>query len=261
MDWQQSRNSGLRTAVDEAGVLTITLPDTALGGFSRRDLRDFTHILEEAARDDDLRVIVLEGTEGGFCIGLALDEFVDEEGLDDLSDALRACFNALTENPLPLLAAVEGKAIGFGLSLLVHSDLVAMTPQSRLEAPFLSLGVLPEAGSTQILPDRIGYLSAFKLFCVGEGLDAESARALGLVSDVTDCPKTVVRNHAARLAGRPLGLVRATRQMLKSSQHGLQRRIELEILASHERLRSANVRDRLARLASRMARHARRAVA
>jgi enoyl-CoA hydratase/carnithine racemase len=261
MAWQLSSNSGLQTEVDGTGVLTITLPDAALGGFSRRDLRDLTWILEQAACDDDLRVIVLEGTNVGFCVGLALEEFVDEDGLDELSDALKACFNALADNPLPLLAAVEGRAIGFGLSLLVHSDFVAIRPGSRLEAPFLSLGVLPEAGSTQILPERIGYLNAFKLFCVGEGLDAEAAQELGLVSEVTETPKKLVRKQAKRLAGRPLGLMRSTRQMLKSSQQGIQKRIELEILASHERLRSASVRDRLARLASRMVKQARRAVA
>ena len=236
-------------AVQSNTVLTITLPEPYLGGLSRGALDEFASLLSAASQSSEIRAVVVTGHHNVFCLGVDLDEFVDGSGLENLAASLRGCFQALAHLEVPFLAAVSGRAVGFGLSMLCHADVVIASPNARFEAPFVNLGVLPEAASTVLLPQRLGYLQAFRMLCLGEHLTATAAKSLGLVTEIDDDPIGHAMALARRLVKRSPGALIGTRQLLRGPPEQFDSRIELELTACYERLQNPTVRQRIDRLA------------
>ena len=221
------------------------------GMLSRHDLDDLAHCLETASRDDAVGAVLLQGATSEFCSGLDITEFADSEGLENLAAALRRCFLAFALLTKPLVVSMDGLACGFGATMLCHADVVVASDRSRIRMPFLDLGLLPEAGSTLLLAERIGHLNAFRLLCLGEEIDAHEACRIGLVSRVE--PRDGVdlyASHVARcLSRRPPDLLAATSALMRRGRPDVIDRIHLEVTMCLERLRDPIVRRRLARIA------------
>ena len=241
----------------------ISLPDPSAGCLSRNDLRELAAILMELDQNGDVQAIVLLGGEEDFCKGIELAEFADDSLLPDLSDVLQSAFLALAERNKPIFAAVRGQASGFGLTLLCHAEYVVAERSALFAAPFVGLGLVPEAGSTSLLPDRIGELHAFRLLCLGEQYSAEEAQRFGMVSKLTDEDANEhARSMARRFAKQPAGAQRATRALLADRQLPMAPRIRSEILESWNQLALGGSRHLLRRLVRRNTRaHNPRAVA
>ena len=232
-------------------LLTVMLPDPSAGGLSRRALSDLSACLESVNDDESISVVILVGGRTGFCLGLDLNEFLDGDLLDDLAAVLTRCFKAFSHLQKPLIVVVEGAAIGFGASLMCHADVVVATPAASFEAPFVSLGLLPEAASTLLFPQRIGYLRAMRFFCLGEKIDAEEAFAAGLVTEVVAAdPRDRAFELAKRLAKLPSDAVRTTRKLLRGDPEAIDKRITLEVAACRQRLGDARLRRRVALFAT-----------
>lgn len=146
--------------------------------------------LTRAGEDEAVRVVILSAEGSDFSAGNDIADFA--QGLPELQSAaleelpVFRFLKALTFFEKPLIAAVQGQAVGVGVTLLLHCDLVAASDDVRLSLPFLKLGLVPEAGSTLLLPQRIGHARAFGWLALGEVMGAEETRELGLVNRVVD---------------------------------------------------------------------------
>jgi enoyl-CoA hydratase/carnithine racemase len=208
-------------------------------------------LLEAANDDDTISVLVIVGGRAAFCSGVDLDEFSAQDGLDELAGVLRRCFRAFARLDRPLVAVVEGPAIGFGASLISYADVVVATPAATFEAPFVGLGLLPEAASTLLLPNRIGYLRAIRFLCLGESIGAEEAKTCGFVTEITASdPRGRAIAIGRRLARLPADSVRTTRRLMRGDPVEIDRRIELEVSACRRRLDDPKLRRRMALFAT-----------
>ena len=208
--------------------------------------------LHAALADDTVRAVLLSGAGASFSAGNDLNDFVSGPEFTPahpVMDVLRT----LATFGKPLLAAVHGPTVGIGVTLLLHCDLVVAARGTQLIMPFVSLGLVPEAGSSLLLPRLAGQQRAAELLLLGAPLAAEAAHALGLVNRVVEEGQlmTEARALAQRLAQQPAEALRATKQLLRGDASEVLARIEAEAAAFSARLRSpeflAQVRAVLAR--------------
>jgi enoyl-CoA hydratase/carnithine racemase len=151
----------------------------------------------------------------------------------------------LAELGTPLVAAVEGFAIGVGTTLLLHCDLVYAEPGATFRLPFVDLGLVPEAGSSLLLPRRVGLAKATEMLMLAEPFDAAEALRLGIVNAVVppDALLAHALDRAARLAAKPREALRATRRLIRGDRAPLIAAIEAESAAFAAALASPAARE------------------
>ena len=163
----------------------------------RRAYESLARTFHEAADNDEVRVVVLRGLAGCFCLGGDFSEFLDATKHQKLIAAVTDMFRTLATFPKPILACVDGDAVGVGCTILFHCDMVIASNESTFRVPFVDFGLVPDAATSILAPQKLGYAGAFRFFCLGDTLRAEDARALGLVAEIVRM--TVSRRR--RLAG------------------------------------------------------------
>ena len=136
--------------------------------------------IERADNDTSIHVITLSGSGDSFCAGNDLNTFLQDPGSDAAARFIKAIANARA----PIVAAVNGVAVGVGVTMLLHCDLVYASEDARFNFAFIDLGLLPEAASSYLLPRMLGYAGAAELLMLGEAFSAEKARECGLVNQV-----------------------------------------------------------------------------
>jgi 1,4-dihydroxy-2-naphthoyl-CoA synthase len=127
--------------------------------------------------------------------------------------------SALLNFPKPLLAAVKGNAVGVGTTMLLHCDVVVAAPSANFSMPFASLGLVPEAGSSFLFPQLVGYQRAAKIFFTGESFGADAALAMGLIAEVDSDAAAAVMRLALHIADQPPQAIINTKALLKARQH------------------------------------------
>jgi enoyl-CoA hydratase/carnithine racemase len=149
--------------------------------------------------------------------------------------------HALARSERPLVAAVQGLAVGVGTTMLLHCDHVVVGTDARFSTPFVNLGLVPEAASSLLAPRLMGYRRAFELLVMGRPLDAAAAQACGLVNAVV--PPGDVEPHAMKaahdIAALPAEAVAASRRLMRGSPNETTARIDEEVRLFKERLQSA----------------------
>jgi enoyl-CoA hydratase/carnithine racemase len=194
--------------------------------------------LDAATADPAVRAIVLGGGRDCFTAGNDLGDFVRAAQGGDTSAGLRF-LHVLAGFDKPLIGAVAGVAIGIGTTLLLHCDLVYAAPTARFRTPFVDLALVPEAGSSLLLPALVGARRAAQLLLLGEQLDAQTALAWGLINGIADDPDAAAAAAAARLAALPPGALRATKALTRrASRAAVAEAMQVEGEAFAERLRS-----------------------
>jgi enoyl-CoA hydratase/carnithine racemase len=213
----------------EGGVQTLTLnrPDkkNALTSEMYGALADG---IERADRDPAIRVTLITATGDAFTAGNDLGDFA-KAGSTPAEDAPKTKPNvtrfleALAEAEKPLVAAVNGLAVGVGVTMLLHCDLVYAGANATFQMPFVNLGLVPEAGSTYLLPRLIGMQKAADLFLTGKKIGAEKAEAMGLVADVfpDNALSEEALQRARALAAKAPNAVRITKALLKAKDRPL----------------------------------------
>jgi enoyl-CoA hydratase/carnithine racemase len=141
-------------------------------------------ILEQASSSNSIRAVLLTAEGSTFTSGNDLAEFMSISG-DFVVSPQGRFVRAITSATKPIVAAVHGRAVGIGTTMLLHCDLVYGTPDVKLSTPFVEMGLVPEAGSTLLYPTYIGLQRASALLLLGETLDAEAAVAAGLIMRVS----------------------------------------------------------------------------
>lgn len=202
--------------------------------------------LTKADSDPAIRVAVLTGSEDSFSAGSDLGEFLRGPATradSPVGDFLRTLAAAQT----PIVAAVNGLAIGIGTTLLLHCDMVHAAASARFQCPFVNLALLPEAASSLLLPRLAGHQRASEIFMLGEPFDAATARELGLVNAVHDDADLLeaVLGVARKLAAKPPEALRLTKALLKSQSRDPATRMAEEMKLFAARLRSPEAREAL----------------
>ncbi|MCB8838921.1 crotonase/enoyl-CoA hydratase family protein [Aurantimonas sp. VKM B-3413] len=223
----------------EARVLTIRMrrPEKK-NAITREMYRAMADALAAADADDGVAAIVFCGVPGAFSAGNDIADFVAIAESGALPAEVRDFLHALAGVQKPLIAAVDGLAVGIGTTLLMHCDLAYASPGSIFRTPFLDLGVTPEAASSLIGPRLMGHQQAFALLVLGETFGAARAREAGLITQVVEDPEAAAGDAARRLGEKPAEALRIARALLRGAPDEIAARIDLELRYFGERLRS-----------------------
>lgn len=244
----EAEATGLEPAIlvrveDGVAVLTMNRPDRK-NAFDHRMWWELKGALERTLADDSARVAVLTGAGGDFTAGADLALMDDPQrgagsregerphdrpgsrgddspNRDGPSDAAEHPFDTVMslltgDFDKPLVAAVDGVAVGFGLTVLLHCDFVYVSDRARLRAPFVRLGVVPEAGGTYLLPALLGFRKAAELIFTADWISGPRAVELGIAHGClpADALLPTALATAARIAEHPPQAVRATKRLL-----------------------------------------------
>ncbi len=238
------------------GVLTLTIsrPEkkNALTGAMYNAMSEG---LERAETDSAVKVVLFQGDGDSFTAGNDLADFSAQSTAKDSGDSPAFRFIAnLGRATKPLIAAVQGNAVGVGTTMLLHCDLVYLADNARLITPFVNLALVPEAASSWLLPARIGHVRAYAMFALGEPMDAATALACGLANAVV--PAAEVRSRAmtaaVALTKRPAGSLIHTKALMRDHQK-IGAQIEQESALFKERLQTGEAREAFAAFAERRA--------
>lgn len=211
--------------------------------------------LEEAANDDALRAVVLTGNGDFFTSGNDLNDFATSapKGKPPVIRFLEALGSA----PKPVIAAVNGPAIGVGLTMLLHCDLIFASETATFRAPFVHVGVVPEAGSSLLLPQAVGMALANDIFLAGRTLTANEALSAGLISRVYSAETLLEETLATaqEVAHLAPNAIRKTKQLVRSGHDTVRRQMELELPLFAEQLQSPEFAESVAAIKEKRAPH------
>lgn len=206
-------------------IVTLNRPQ-ALNSFTRLMHRDLWAALDQAEANPAIRALIITGAGRGFCAGADLSEFDFAPGPDLVERAnpgpvIEQAFNPtvrrLQRLRMPTIAAVNGVAAGAGASLAMTCDIAIATPQSSFIQAFSKIGLIPDAGGSWLLPQRLGLARAMALAMTGDKLTAVQARDWGLIWDVSDDCVAAALTLAQRLAVMPTKALVATRELLQGA--------------------------------------------
>ncbi len=176
-----------------------------------------TQVLQDAALDDNIQVVLLRGEGNAFCAGNDIADFVNAVDNPDTFNIILGFLHTLADFNKPVVAAVQGDAVGIGVTMLLHCDVVIAADNLRCKMPFVQLGLIAEAGSTLLLPGMIGQRQAFELLVEGIPFFAERAQAVGLVNTI--CAEAdllaAARQRTERVAQLPQNATRNTKRLMK----------------------------------------------
>jgi len=202
--------------------------------------------LDEANDSDAVNSILILGSPGAFSSGNDIADFM-QVAMSGKRESM-SVFDFLERiimAPKPVVAGVDGLAIGIGTTMLLHCDYVIASSSSRFKTPFVDLGLVPEAGSSLIAPQIMGHHRAFALLGMGEGIDAEAARAAGFVNQVTDPEilEETARAVAVDLAAKPQQALKLSRDLIRGDRTPILERMREEAVLFGERLESDEARQ------------------
>ena len=208
----------------EEGVCTITFNRAdKKNSFTEAMYSEMANTLASAKSDAAVRVVVFQGAIAIFSAGNDIGDFLKQASTPGSAGADAPVWRFLQEVsafPKPLIAAVCGPAVGIGTTLLLHCDLVYCGDNAAFSLPFINLGVCPEAASSLLLPQMLGYHRAAEALLLGEPFMAEAALEVGLVNRVvppSEC-NTLAQMQARKLARKPLSSLMETKRLMKGGQ-------------------------------------------
>ena len=226
-------------------VLRIERPEkkNALTGLMYRALCD---AIDTGDADASIRAHVITGSGGMFSAGNDISDFLARaKGTGGLGEDVLRFIRLLPLIKKPLIAAVDGIAIGIGTTLLFHCDLVYATARATFATPFLDLGLVPEAGSSLLMPRVMGSQRAFEMLALGETFSAEQARDAGFVNAIVSTAEleTTALDAANCLAAKPPEALAIARQKMRGDVAEISARIDEEAIAFERRLKSPEARE------------------
>lgn len=224
---------------DGVATLRLARPEkkNALDGAMYRALTAALVAGEAAA---DVAVHVLLGSGGVFTAGNDIADFLagGSGDIERLGDIL-AFVRLLPRLEKPLIAGVDGPAVGIGTTLLLHCDLVYASERATFSTPFLALGLVPEAASSLLMPARMGYARAFEMLALGATFSAERMREAGVVNAIVPAERleATVAEAARGLAAKPPAALAAARRLMRG---------DVEVVAAHSEAEARVFAERLA---------------
>jgi enoyl-CoA hydratase/carnithine racemase len=198
--------------------------------------------IEDVGQNSALRCLLIAGAPAVFCAGNDIGDFLKMTGSSGaLGAPIIRFLYALARCELPLVAAVQGNAVGVGTTMLMHCDHVVASTEARFSTPFVSLGLVPEAASSLIAPRLMGHTRAFSLLVMGQPLNAHEAKAAGLINTVVapDAVEAEAMKAARTISAMPPQAVLASRRLMRGAPDEIVKRIDEEAEQFKVRLQSA----------------------
>jgi len=230
------------TDEDATRVITLRRPEKK-NALTREMYRAMSAAIDTAQADPAIRCLVISGGPGVFTAGNDLEDFLKDSTTNTAtpraSDAVTFLYS-LAHNTKPIVAAVDGVAIGIGTTMLFHCDYVVASTGATFSTPFIHLGLVPEGASSLLLPRTMGHQRAFATLVMGRPMSADDARTAGFVNAVVAHGHTdaEARKVAREICALPAEAVAISRKLLKLPPEDLTRRIDQESHLFGERMRS-----------------------
>ena len=210
--------------IDTAGgITTLTIHRVAKkNSFTTAMYAGMADLLEQAQADAAVRVLVIQGHETIFSAGNDIADFLQNPPTTLEAPVFRF-MRAISSFSKPIVAAVCGPAVGIGTTMLFHCDLVYAGDNAAFSMPFVNLGVCPEAASSLLAPQRMGYGRAAEALLLGEPFLAEAALEMGLISRIVPPAEAhaLAQRQAQKLAAKPMASLLATKRLMKQGQASL----------------------------------------
>jgi len=199
--------------------------------------------IDSAQSDPAIRCLVLTGRSGVFTAGNDISDFLQAATAKDDGARPRNAvifLQSLVQNKKPIIAAVDGIAIGIGTTMVLHCDYVIASTTATFQSPFIRYGLVPEGASSLLLPRIVGHQRAFSMLVMGRSVSAQDARAAGIVNTVVPPGHAIVeaRKVAREICALPADAVAISRKLLKLPTEDIVRRIDQEDHFFGERMRS-----------------------
>src|SRR6266478_1766728 len=202
-------------------------------------------LFNDAVKDNQIRVVIWHGAGDSFSAGNDIQDFLKNPPGSGESPQARL-IQALINFDKPIVAAVQGAAIGGGTTMLTHCDFVFAGESAKFQIPFINLALVPEFGSSYTIPARIGYLRAAEFVQLGQPFDAQRAEALGLVTRVVPDQTllTTATETAQKLAEKPADALKACKRLIRQPVRAqLEQAAQLENEEYAVRVRSADAKE------------------
>jgi 2-(1,2-epoxy-1,2-dihydrophenyl)acetyl-CoA isomerase len=237
---------------DGVGRITLNRPDT-LNAWNEQFGIDLRQVVTEDAQDDAVRALLITGSGRAFSSGADLKAApgdTADDGMPDVRKRLTELYHpillGLRELPKPVIAAVNGPAVGIGCSLALACDLVIASSSAYFNLAFVNIGLMPDGGSTAFVPAAVGKARAFQMALLGERIPAQQALDWGLINKVVE-PESLPKESlelAQRLASGPTRSYAGSKRALNRMVYGdLNAQLELEAEIQHELFRTNDVRE------------------
>jgi enoyl-CoA hydratase/carnithine racemase len=199
--------------------------------------------INSAQSNADIRCLILTGRAGVFTVGVDISDFIDAAKAEPDPVTPRGplvFLQSLVKNKKPLIAAVDGAAVGIGATMVLHCDYVLASATASFSCPFVQFGLVPEGASSLLLPRMAGHQRAFAMLVMGRSMSAEDARQAGFVNTVVPTGHALneARKAAREICALPPEAVASSRQLLRLPPEDLLRRIGQEEHVFAERMRS-----------------------
>jgi enoyl-CoA hydratase/carnithine racemase len=205
------------STVGQTLIIRLSRPEK-MNAITRNMYAGLAHNLNRSAEDDSIRCVLITSEGEHFTAGNDIADFMSNPPTEEDSDVAKF-LGSLLEFPKPLLAAVKGNAVGVGTTMLLHCDVVIAAPSANFSMPFTSLGLVPEAGSSKLFPELVGYQRAAKIFMTGESFSADDAYRMGLVASVNPDPEADALEIAQKIAQQPPKAIMNTKALMKANKH------------------------------------------
>jgi enoyl-CoA hydratase/carnithine racemase len=208
-------NTLLTQDAGKVRTLTFHRPEKK-NAFTHAMYEATTEALRQAGADPAIHVVVLTGAGGAFTAGNDIGDFVEHPVTGEDSAVFRF-LRTLVDMAKPVIASVDGPAVGIGTTLLLHCDYVLASDRARFAMPFINLGLCPEGASSVLLPRQAGMALASELLMFGEPFDAETALRARIINRVVPAAQLAeaTAERAQALAAKPLGALQVTKSLLR----------------------------------------------
>lgn len=226
-------------------ILTLNRPDR-LNAFTNRMYQELSNILDRVKRDDEIKVIIFTGAGRGFCAGSEISSVSERVGDPSKKSLPKSRFQSLqqigrialdiAEVDKPIIAAINGVAVGAGFSLALVSDIRLASENARLGARWSNIGLIPDMAATYYLPRIVGIAKAIELMISGDLITADEALRVGLLNKVThpDHLMTIAKEIAEKIAGGPSVAIELTKRGLyRSLDNDLKAQLDYETYAQN----------------------------
>jgi enoyl-CoA hydratase/carnithine racemase len=228
------------------GVMTVTISRPGkLNAITNEMYGALADAIERANADGGVRALLIQAEGDMFTAGNDLAEFA-KQAKDDSSQERHVVrfLRNLANATVPVVAAVQGKAVGIGTTMLLHCDYVILSEEAQLITPFVNLALVPEAASSYLLPSRIGHVRAFEMFALGDPVSADNAVAWGIANRRVPVAElhTEARRIAEKIATKPYGSLTATKRLMRDAEQ-LIAQMDRESTVFLERLASAEAKE------------------
>jgi len=234
-------NESVIVAEDQATrIITLRRP-IKKNAITQEMYREMSRAIDTAQNNPDIRCMIITGGSGVFTAGDDIDDFVkaDTSRPETLTNGAKFLYS-LALNVKPIIAAVDGVAIGIGTAMLFHCDYVLASTAATFSAPYINLGLVPVGAASLLMPRTMGYQRAFAMLVMGRTFTAAQAEAAGFVNAVVSSghTETEARKVAREICRLPAEAVAISRKLLRVSPEEMTRRIDQEAHLFGERLKS-----------------------